>query len=844
MAGKALLQRFAKSCPSIFVAAFLLTMTGSSVAFWQQANPKAETPQSESAGRAETLVQQALLLTSAADQKPVDDRLSQAISLWMQIREPEKAALSYLLVGDSYKEKNLLREALHYYNRALEVKPISSQSRARGFNSMARVYQELYNFDLARTYYKKAIDQARLAKDISTQAEALIELATLHYQAGQLESARVYIEQAQQLNRRQRDDQREARLQHLTGQIAQEQGLMDKSREALNKALAIYQQTGDEPQCVLVLVSLSSLYLSSGQNQTALDYAQQAFDIAESKAKRLMRKAEMQRLRNQRWRARLALARAQRALGQKDKAKTSYLYSTSHIEAIWIAITASTSVGSSAFGEERQAAYRELVDLLIESGDAKEGFSQAELAKARALSATLNARRKNKSPIPTKYDEAIRRLSQSIANLRTQLMSRKLLPGERAGIEKQIEEDEVSLAEAQGNADMVRKDPAIWFRPLSADDIQKRLSRGKECLVEFLLGEKQSFAWFISSDQLFVETLPGRKEIEGDVNKYLDAINAQPNSLFLERHIAEQRSLSAKLFVKLFGRLSERLPTDEKLIIVPDGILYHLPFDSLIRNQRFLIEDEEITYLPSASLLELLTGSNSEYEGEDKMEFLGFGDPFFEPNPRRRNSSNTNSLRQVLRAYDDFHLTALPATRDEINEIAKLFDPSRSHIYLGKQNTEDAFKSELLRRYKRIHLATHSIVDERNPFRSSIVFNFDDDPQEDGFLDMSDIAGLDIDCDLVVLSACQTGRGQLLSGEGVIGFSRAFLCAGARSVVVSLWKVSDISTGQMMKNFYQQIVQGKENAAALREAKLQMIRSDKEAQHPYYWAPFILVGKP
>jgi CHAT domain-containing protein len=125
-----------------------------------------------------------------------------------------------------------------------------------------------------------------------------------------------------------------------------------------------------------------------------------------------------------------------------------------------------------------------------------------------------------------------------------------------------------------------------------------------------------------------------------------------------------------------------------------------------------------------------------------------------------------------------------------------------------------------------------------------VVLTLGDGAEEDGFLEVSEISRLDLDCDLVVLSACQTGRGQLLSGEGIVGLSRAFLYAGARSVVVSLWNVSDISTGQLMKNFYQNLTAGQSNAAALRRAKLQMLSSGKEARHPYYWSSFVMVGKP
>jgi CHAT domain-containing protein len=165
-------------------------------------------------------------------------------------------------------------------------------------------------------------------------------------------------------------------------------------------------------------------------------------------------------------------------------------------------------------------------------------------------------------------------------------------------------------------------------------------------------------------------------------------------------------------------------------------------------------------------------------------------------------------------------------------------------VLLGGDSTEAAIKREPLRRYRHLHFATHSLIDEQSPWRSAIVLSLDSDAEEDGYLDVTEIARLNLDCDLAVVSACQTGRGKLLSGEGIVGLSRAFLQAGARSVIVSLWNVSDISTGQLMKSFYQHMTGGLSNAAALRQAKLQMLGSGKAPRHPYYWSPFVMVGKP
>jgi CHAT domain-containing protein len=152
-------------------------------------------------------------------------------------------------------------------------------------------------------------------------------------------------------------------------------------------------------------------------------------------------------------------------------------------------------------------------------------------------------------------------------------------------------------------------------------------------------------------------------------------------------------------------------------------------------------------------------------------------------------------------------------------------------------------KHEGVLKNTRLHFATHGLIDDANPTQSSVLMTLDGDPREDGFLEVSEIMDLDLDCDLVVLSACQTARGKIFSGEGVVGLSRAFLYAGARSVAVSLWNVGDISTGQLMKSFYSKMKPTTSNAAALREAQLEMLHGDLKWQHPYYWAPFILVGK-
>jgi CHAT domain-containing protein len=188
-------------------------------------------------------------------------------------------------------------------------------------------------------------------------------------------------------------------------------------------------------------------------------------------------------------------------------------------------------------------------------------------------------------------------------------------------------------------------------------------------------------------------------------------------------------------------------------------------------------------------------------------------------------------------------LEPLPYTREEIKGIRALYPRKASKVYVGPAATEASFKRENLDHFNCLHFATHGLIDEEVPARSGVVFSLVDEKEEDGVLQMNEIFNLNLNADLVVLSACQSGLGKVVRGEGIIGLTRAFMYAGADSVVVSLWNVRDSSTAAFMKSFYKHLRAGKGKAEALRHAKLDMIRSDiRMYRFPYFWAPFVLIG--
>jgi CHAT domain-containing protein len=188
-------------------------------------------------------------------------------------------------------------------------------------------------------------------------------------------------------------------------------------------------------------------------------------------------------------------------------------------------------------------------------------------------------------------------------------------------------------------------------------------------------------------------------------------------------------------------------------------------------------------------------------------------------------------------------LARLPFTGDEVRTIGALFPEGRSRLYLREDATEEAvLTANALAGARFVHFATHGIVDEDHPDFSGLALSATEGGSGDGFLQVAEIFNLHLDAELVVLSACETGLGRMVRGEGLLGLTRAFLYAGASSLVVSLWSVADRSTSELMKRFYDSLVnENQSRTEALRAAKLSML-DDPDFAHPFNWAPFILIG--
>ncbi|MGH9938995.1 MAG: CHAT domain-containing protein [Blastocatellia bacterium] len=782
---------------------------------------------------AEALYQQARQLIEIGQYGLAHTRLFEAVRLWRQTRQSERAIRALLHLAEDDRKAHRWQPALQCYLQVLRFPALSGQVKASALNSVAQLYTHLHQFHLAAEYYQQALRLARRLKERRNEAAALIGLAAVGAEQGAIVQARAYLEQARQVAGQTNDKKAMASTLSLVGRAYGVQGQLAAAREALEQALRLQQETNDQEGETQSRRLLSESNLNSGQLQAALEQADQAVKLAN-----LLKISELQ------WRAYLALARAQRALGRDEESVKSYYRAYVFIEMQRLLYFSADAFKITLLAE-RQAPYRELADLLIERGRADEAFAVIERARSRAtLDLLANARRRDAPLRSLESNAALREIAQRITRLRAELRSAQPDGQQEAARQAELAEAERRLEEARWAAEMERLNH--FARPATLKEARRAMRRPQETLLEFFLGEKQSYVWLISAEEVQWAALPGQAEIEEKVRPYLEMLGAKPPQAFLEREALKQKRLGEQIFNMLLGQFAERLSASQRLTIAPDGLLYYLPFETLIRDGRYLIEQHEIHYIPSASVLKLLPRSPENEDPQARMELLVFGDPVFAPAPKiaSRGRTPSGNVSRQFWSSSSLRLPPLPNTRAEAFLISEPFPPDRKQVYLGRAATEEAFKREPLEIYRRIHFATHSLIDEQFPARSGIVLALADEPQEDGLLGVAEITELKLDCDLVVLSACQTGRGRLVRGEGIVGLTRAFLYAGARSVTVSLWNVSDLSTARLMRSFYHHLASGTGMAAALRRAKLEMIERDKVTRHPYYWAPFVLVGNP
>jgi CHAT domain-containing protein len=413
-------------------------------------------------------------------------------------------------------------------------------------------------------------------------------------------------------------------------------------------------------------------------------------------------------------------------------------------------------------------------------------------------------------------------------------------------------------------------------------EVQQQLLDNNSMLLEYLLGDERSYLWAVTATELYSFELPARVQIEEEVARFRQLLTVnqpvagetfQQTQARISNTKAQIMDAGESLGKLVIGPVADKLGT-KRLLIVPDGALQYIPFQALtlpgttsavtdlsakhVEERIPLVANHEIVYEPSASVLALVIHENATRE-QGSGTVAVFANPVFDAeDPRVRrwtpspdSSKNPGDQLEVKEAFRDVsveeigRIPPLPASREEAEAIFSVI-PWHSGLRVDGFDASRAMISGIdWSRYRIVHFATHGFVNYQHPEFSGLVLSLVDEKgnPQDGFLRLADIYNLKLPVDLVVLSACNTGLGKEVKGEGLIGLTRGFMYAGAGGVVASLWKVDDDATAELMKHFYDGMFKkGMTPSGALRDAQLRMLQQQRW-QGPYYWAAFVIQGQ-
>jgi CHAT domain-containing protein len=299
---------------------------------------------------------------------------------------------------------------------------------------------------------------------------------------------------------------------------------------------------------------------------------------------------------------------------------------------------------------------------------------------------------------------------------------------------------------------------------------------------------------------------------------------------------------AAALYATVVTPLESVVSAKARLIVIPDGPLYSLPFEVIgPRADRLLLASHVITYAPSGTVYTLLaekTGSAAPIP----LLAVATGSDALAGAATTTDHQPFGKINREVFDFDQPQLPPLPAANGEARTVAGILG-GKSVMLLGDSSTKSALKKEPLGQFRVLHFAAHGLVSTKFPERSALLLYPDPTGTEDGFWQAREIARTQLNAELVTLSACDVGSGVVVGEEGVSNLVRPFLIAGARTVVANLWESNDDFSRGLMREFYSRLTAGTDKGRALQQAKLEMIRKYGQDASPRLWAGFIMVGE-
>ncbi|MDX6443924.1 MAG: hypothetical protein QOH71_998 [Blastocatellia bacterium] len=819
------------------------------------------------------------------DAEKAATELSQALALYRAIANRSGEGLALTALGLWHSLNRDEEHAIGMHREAIDIfRGIGDrQSEAIALNGLGQAYENLTEYATALDNYRDALRLFQGNHNLDLASVSTCNVARSYRLSGDIDESLDYYQQCFKLTRAAGKVRTEANALNNVAVIYATQGNRDKTVRQYRKILKFYSNMSDRERQATAWNNLGDFYLRIGERQSAVSSYKEALALCEKAGDKGVLISSLYNL-----------ARAQRDLGELGLALANIKDSVRIIEELRANVS-SPDFRSSYFSGVRRN-YDLYIDILMKldrqrpgQGFAVAGLIVSETARARSLVDVLTEAhgdiRQGAAPELLMQEREVGALLRSQAQYQMELSMTGKDPAETKEVEGQINElrNEYREIEAQLRDENSRTLALTRPAALSLEQIQGELRDGDTILLEYALGDEQSYLWIVTADSVRSYGLPPRATLEDagrEVYKLLtarQAIDTKTDGTYQARVETADSSYHRKalaLSQMLLGPVAEQLGT-KRLIVVTEGVLQYVPLDPLPAplpatpasiNQAVatfsddlqpLIATHEIVTLPSVSTLAAIRQEKHRIGSGNKIVAV-LADPVFSSSDDRVqtgppgsivvSSASEKTARPAVRGLDGLvrggplrllhaseEADAIVATMPRGTvKVAKAFDASR-------ETAMSSFVSE----YQIIHFATHGFFNSDHPELSGIVLSMvkPDGSKTDGFMPLQDICRLNLSAQLVVLSACETGLGKDIKGEGLMSLTRGFMYAGSQTVVTSLWKVDDRATAELMKDFYQSMLQtGMTPAAALRSAK-QRIRQQTAWSAPYFWAGFVLQGE-
>ncbi|MFL6284054.1 MAG: CHAT domain-containing protein [Pyrinomonadaceae bacterium] len=786
------------------------------------------------------------------------------------------------ITGQILAERGQAQQALDRFDEALRLSRAvrDAAGEALSLGHIGGVYHSLGDYEKALLYYNQVVPFDREADPYRGLATTLSNIAAVQNAMGERQKAIENLNQALALSRAAQDPRIESVILNSLGVLYLLVGEKQKALDHAGQALEIATKIGDRSTEAVTLNNLGQIYGAAGDRAKALDHLRRALALWPALGEKTYEAAAL-----------ATVADIERQHGNLPEALAHIERALSIIENLRASVV-SQELRSSYFASVRDY-YLLHVDVLMQlhrgqpaGGYAVAALQSAERARARSL---LELLAESGADIRQGVDPALLEREGSLQRKLNLKARQQMLDGGDA-LKEEIEAltAEIQTVRAEIRRSSPRYAALTQPTPLTLREIQTQVLDDDTLLLEYSLGTDRSYLWAVTSTSITSYELPKREEIETSARRFYELITVPPRqaaSAAPEKRETGEASqpqdgtqlmqAAADLSRMLLAPVAPLLGK-KRLLIVGDGALQYIPFAALPTlpvgvgraATKPLIVEHEIVNLSSASTLAVLRREMGGRKPAPKTLAV-LADPVFERSDERfkarvgkkeasdpRSNARSDELlgRSVVAATSarqsgvadaGLRIRRLPGTRREADEIVKFVPPANYKKALDFAANRVTATGPDLGQYRYVHFATHGFLNSQHPELSGIVLSMFDEQgaPEDGFLRAHEVFNLKLNADVVVLSACQTGLGKEIKGEGLVGLTRGFMYAGAPRVVVSLWNVNDAATAELMTRFYRGMLVDKlRPARALQAAQVSML-NERQYSEPFYWAAFTLQGE-